>query len=81
MNTNEVEPITEREMRALLARVDDMEAKLDGFQKLSPEELSFVRAMASLKTAGKLLVVLLAGVTVMAVAVGHMKNSLKSWLT
>lgn len=77
----ENEPITERELRALLARVDEMETRLDGFQKLSPDELSFVKTMASLKTAGKMIVVLLAGITVIIVAAGHVKTSIKSWIT
>lgn len=77
----EPEPITERELTALQARMDELEVRLEGFQKLSPSELDFVKTMASLKTAGKFLVVILAGITAAIIAIGHLKTSLKSWLT
>lgn len=74
------QPPTEREWQAMIADVSALKAKIDGLQKLTPDEISTLRRLAALGVAGKLLVVCLGAVTVFAVAASHLKTLLKGWL-
>lgn len=71
---------TEREWETMTNEVTALRQRLDGLQKLTPEEISTLRRLAALGVAGKLLVVCLGAVTVFAVAANHIKGMLKGWL-
>lgn len=72
---------TEREWNTMTAEVAALRQKMDGLQKLTPDEVTTLRRLAAMGVAGKLLVVCLGAVTVFAVAASHLKTMIKGWLT